>query len=192
MRISSAANGKKTGDGSDVGFFIPLPEDLALQFPSLGDKDKSPPHVTFLYVGAVSKWEQERFLQVAQEALAGFTEPVRAALGEMDYFVDPAKGRRVAVLPVRFSQDLSKLRDKLRGKFRDAGFQVEDSFPQVYRPHVTLAYLDGFDTPYEGFRPEGGWVFSGVEVWGLSVDEAPLLTVKKLARKWARERLYGF
>ncbi|MFA6233496.1 MAG: 2'-5' RNA ligase family protein [Bacteroidota bacterium] len=168
MRISSAENGTKTGDGTGVGVFIPLPEHLAKQFPSLGGEDKSPPHCTFLYVGKVEKDREERFLKAVREALSNVKGVVRGSLYGPEYFVHPAKERRVAVMRVRFNQDLAALRWHLRDALNEAGFNVDDSFPLVYQPHCTLQYLENLTDSYEGPIPQGDWTFEGIEVWGLS------------------------
>jgi len=166
-RLAGAEDGKKEGDRTGVGFFIPLPEELAEAFPSLAPEDTSPAHITFLYVGEVPKEKEADFLAAAREALAEIEGPVRSHYGELEYFVHPAMGRQVAVVLHRFSRDLAGLRWKLRDKLLDAGLQVDDSFPLIYRPHTTLAYLEGTDSEYDGPIPKGAFPFEGIEVWGL-------------------------
>ena len=165
---ADAKNGKKTGDRTGVGFFIPLSPGLGNQFPSLGDDDKSPPHTTFLYIGSVTEEQEALFLEtttrVLGEAIKG---PVRGSLDHLEHFTHPAKNRSVAVTTVRFDQDLSDLRWKLREALLDAGIQVDDSFPLVYHPHVTLAYLEGLDAKWDKPVPTGSWAFTEIEIWGL-------------------------
>lgn len=163
---ASAGNGIKTGDGTEVGLFIPLPKDLAAQYPSLGEFDKSPPHVTFLYVGNCPKNRVPLFLRICQGTLSHFDHPIRAKIEPIDYFEHPDKGRRVAITPIRFDQDMGKLKELLRENLSDAGFEVLDSWP-IYRPHVTLKYLEGFEAPFKGKVPSGAWIFNNLEVWGL-------------------------
>ena len=167
LRLGNAENGKKTGDRTGVGLFIPLPRELADLYPDLGDEDKSTPHVTFLYVGDVTADREAEFLKTVDEVFSGMEGPVEAHLLNLDYFSNPDKERRVAVTPVRFSRDLSDLRWRLREALTDAGFEVGDSFPLVYRPHVTLGYLEGLDAVYGGKVPKGHWVFDSIEIWGL-------------------------
>ena len=158
----------KQGQNTEAGLFIPLPRELAEQFPDLGEEDKSPPHATFLYVGTISKGRQAAFLQVCQRVLKTMRgATVEAHLEGPEYFVHPAKERRVAVMHVRFSHDLAGLRWRLRDALIDAGFTVDDSFPLIFRPHVTLEYLDGLASQYTGKVPTGSWTFSGMKVWGL-------------------------
>jgi len=164
---ASAKDGKKTGDGSGVGLFIPLPDFLAEQYPDLSPHDTSPPHVTFLYVGEVPKDRTEEFVQIVGDVVQEMEGPVRGKLEDLDHFVHPAMERKVGVTPVRFNDEMAELRWKVRDRLVDAGFEVADSFPLVYRPHVTLGYLDGLQSEYEGDVPQGSWDFDQIEIWGL-------------------------
>lgn len=173
MRIRTA---KVTGDGSKVGVFIPLPDDLAGQFPDLSPEDTSPPHVTLCYVGAVPKGRRDEFVAVVTQVLAAEPGPIRAGLGELDSFVSAAADgvRRVVFSRVRFSRDVATIRDRLKHALAQAGFESEDSYPLSYTPHATLAYLDG-DDHYIGNVPEGDWSFSEVSIWGLPKEvQVPL------------------
>ena len=187
--LTSASDGIKTGDGTGVGFFIPLNPSLAAQFPSLGEEDRSPPHVTFLYVGNVPKDREAQLVAVANTVFQGWIRGhVTGQLTDMEYFEQPAKDRRVAVMQLRFSHDMTGLRWRLRDALQEAGFVVDDSFPLIYRPHTTLAYLDGIDAIFDGSIPQGSWDFDGIEVWGMSkvytahFDEATR-TVAKVASR---------
>lgn len=162
---------KTTGDGKSVGFFIPVPEELAGQFPSLGKEDTSPPHVTLLYVGTVPKARETEFVSIATTALSKQPGPVIATIGEPDFFVHPEKDRRVWYSRVTFSKDVAELRDRLWLALEDAGFKVAHSFPLAMFPHITLAYADGEaheHSPWKGDVPGGAWTFDSLEVWGLS------------------------
>ena len=150
-----------------VGLFIPLPPELGNQFPSLAPKDKSPPHATFLFVGDVPPGREGEFLTVVRGAFAGsgLRPPVRATLDRPEYFNSPNDGR-VAVLRVLFNQDMARFRNRVLRALQAADFPIKDSFPYVYRPHVTLGYLgDGED--FTGKVPSGSWEFDQIEVWGL-------------------------
>lgn len=164
---ASAKDGKKTGDRTGVGFFVPLPANLANHFPSLGSEDSSPPHITFLYVGEVPADQESRLLDAASRVFQFIKEPIRAHIQGLGYFDHPGKGRRVAVVTWRFDQDMADLRWRLRDALQEAGFPVDDSFPLVFRPHTTLAYMEGLDAHYEGLVPEGDFFFDRIEVWGL-------------------------
>ena len=162
-----AAYGKKTGDGTGVGLFIPLPEPLASQFPSLGDADTSPSHCTFLYIGAVNKDQEKLFLDTLTQVFTGWDKSVMGVLDYLDYFIHPEKERHVAVMKIRFNQRMDEIRWKLRDALIEVGIHVDDGFPLVYQPHATLEYIGCLDTPYVGTVPSGSWTFNSIEVWGL-------------------------
>ena len=164
---------KTTGDGKSVGFFLPVPDELAAQFPSLGKEDTSPPHVTLLYVGEVPKAREKEFISVATEALAKQPGPVIATIGAPDFFVHPEENRRVWYSAVTFSKDVAELRDRLWLALEGAGFTVEDARPLAYTPHITLAYVNGEaheHSAWKGNVPGGAWSFDSVAVWGLTKD----------------------
>lgn len=170
----------ESGDSTEVGLFIRLPDFLAEQYPSLGAEDTSPPHVTFLYSGVVEKDRQEEWLSICQQVLGGVRGPVRAACeGSVDTFKHAAQNRTVFFSPVRFSHDLAAIRWQLRDALLDSGFDVLDQNPLVYRPHVTLAYVSGLDVSWTGVRPRGAWEFDEVEVWGLPQVETLHFSSKK-------------
>lgn len=162
-RLASAKDGKKTGDGTGVGLFIPVPDSLAVQFPPLGAEDKSVPHVTFLYVGVVPKERTEEFVSIVEEFFSGIA-PVQAAFSGTDSFDNGES--RVAYSKVRFSGNLSQDHDRLKQHLLDLGFGVGHSFP-IFQPHATLAYFDDPREVYTGLVPEGSWVFNEIEIWGL-------------------------
>lgn len=112
--FASASDGIKTGDGTGAGFFIPLDATLGAKFPDLGAKDRSKPHVTFLYVGNVPKDREDELVAVANGVFQGWIRgSVTGQLTGMEYFEQPDKDRRVAVMQIRFSHDLAGLRWRL-------------------------------------------------------------------------------
>jgi len=169
------------GDGtSGVGLFIRLPGHLAEQYPSLGDEDSSPAHITFLYVGDVKGRETEFLEAVGFVVAANANGPVQAVIEPLDYFIHPALERRVALTRVRFSMDMGQLRDRIRQRLLDLKFEVQDGFPLVYQPHVTLQYMDDMDSGYGGVVPTGSWMVDEIEVWGLpQVHQIPLTRIAK-------------
>lgn len=171
-----AKHESQTGDGTSVGLFFRIPNGIAERFPPLGGDDGSPPHVTFLYVGRVPPGQEGRFLKICQDVFSEWGRPTRAHHGDVTYFDHPSEHRRVAVLPLRFEEDLSDLRWRLRSRLLDNGFAVKDRFPLVYRPHTTLAYLEGVGSTWKGGHPGGDWVVNEAEVWGLpgKVHRIPL------------------
>lgn len=188
--VMAKATGTKTGDGDGVGLFIPLPKDLAKQFPSLGDNDDSPSHVTFVYLGDFeTKPEQKKVLEVLKRSLQRWWPKCRATLGQLEYFDHHDKNRRVPHMSVDFDKDMAGLKFRLRQELAEAGIPVKDSFPE-YKPHVTLAYLPGMDSEWTGVQPQGTWEFSEVEVWGLPTVHKLKLgpSIYKISDKWAMAR----
>jgi len=191
---AAAQNGKSTGNRKSVGFFIPLPKELAAQYPSRAPVDKSAPHVTLLYVGEVTAAREKEFLAVVTKVMASEPGPIKAAIGGVDYFRQPDKDQSVAIQTIKFSRDVGEMKKRLRGALEDADFVVEDSFPGAYRSHTTLAYLDGTDSVYEGPVPVGSWEFDSVPVWGLPsnhdiplgewTQEAPVNRTAALVEAW--------
>jgi len=167
-QMVAAKKWKPTGDGTRVGFFVRLPENLASQFPSLGDHDDSPPHITFFNIGDIPKDRQEEFTTRVKNLFLTFRGPVHASLGPIDYFVHPGKERTVAHLVVQFNKSIAQWRSRLHDLVLDMGLSVGDFNPMVYNPHVTLEYMDGLNTQFTGELPKGHWSFNSVEIWGLS------------------------
>ena len=178
MKKSDQHTGLKTGDYSSVGLFLPLPSDLARQFPDT-EEDSSPSHITFLYVGRVSPAREAAFLNIVSSQIRRMRGKLTATLNPRDIFSTQNDGRLRAIhhLPVSFSRDMSSMRRSMRRELMDAGFEVQDSY-QVYRPHVTLAYMDP-GSIYRGPEPKGTFE-PPMEVWGLpQVHSYDFDTIKK-------------
>lgn len=164
--LVAKVTGKKTGNGQSVGLFIPLPPALAKKFPSLGTEDPSPSHVTFLLLGKYEDpKEQKKLVASLQKILGELGKKTKAALADLDYF-DHEDGTRVPHVRVKFDQDLAKIRSEVKRRLLKEGLKVEDSYPR-YKPHVTLAYLDGKKSTWDKGIPTGSWDFDSIEVWGL-------------------------
>jgi 2'-5' RNA ligase len=186
-RSAGPSDGKTTGDSTEwTGLFIPLPRHLADQFPKKqSGNDKSPPHITLLYVGNVKGREAE-FVSTCQRVVSEeLREPVTANLEGLDYFTHPAEERRVAILPIRFSHRMAELRDRLKSAVQDLGIEVGDSYT-VYRPHTTLDYLDGLEAEFGGVTPTGSWTFDEIEIWGMPKTHKLKAGSAKVAREALR------
>jgi 2'-5' RNA ligase/ribosomal protein S18 acetylase RimI-like enzyme len=151
---------------TSVGLFIPLPEDLAAQYPTKSE-DPSPAHVTFLYVGSVPEEREEEFKILCTQVFSEVRGPIRAALRGLDRFLSPEQ--KVIFSRVRFSRDLNRARDLLRTRLESAGFEVKDSFPR-WNPHVTIAYVP-VDAEVKVEAPVGTWDFDSIQVWGMGDPE---------------------
>lgn len=166
-RFASATDGRKTGDREWVGFFMPAPPPIARQCPPRSGEDKSPPHVTFLYVGELKPEQDQILIDTARRVFSDFPKTVRVDLGGLNYFYHHKKDRRVALARVSFDQEMAKLRVHLFSKLRKAGIHPQDSYILNYRPHMTLTYIDNMSERYDGKVPTGSWDVSGMEIWGM-------------------------
>jgi 2'-5' RNA ligase len=178
FRAASEKSAAERGNRSNVGLFIPLPEELAEEYP-VNEEDPSPPHVTLLYVGEVPKDREEEFIGIVSSVLMTEPGPIRAWTNGVDKFVHPTDPQTVFFTPIRFSRDLGMIRDRITLALGAKGFPVANSFPLAYTPHTTLEYRPGTDHEhgYEGLVPDGAWEFSSIEIWGLpKVHEIPLDT----------------
>lgn len=179
--------GTKTGDGEHVGLFIPLPKHLAKKFPDLGEHDDSPSHVTLLYIGEFK--DKDKLVDLEESigrALGDWPSKIKADLNKLEYFDHEDQDRRVPHMSVKFDKNVSKLRDDLKSKLAKDGFKIEDSYPD-YNPHVTLAYLPGLDSEWEGDTPKGSWSFDEVELWGTPRVRSYRLgdrSAKSVAARW--------
>jgi 2'-5' RNA ligase len=192
-RTADAKDGKKTGEGTSVGLFMPLPAELTKQFPRTRGTDKSVPHVTFLYIGEVAPEQEPTVVDIINRNLSKLG-PVRATLSGLEYFINQ-HGQKIAHVEVSFNVDMAAVRRKVRRELMDAGVDVQDSFQQ-YCPHSTLAYLDDLDAEWLGPVPTGQWDVGFIELWGASkLHQIPLGTpaserVRALAASLKRADLY--
>jgi 2'-5' RNA ligase len=175
-------HGHKRGDGTSVGLFISLPKGLAKRFPTLYPEDNSPSHVTFLYIGEVKGDErQKELIQVLKEVFSDCWEDCVGQLQSLEYFDHEDKDRRVPHMSVAFNRDMEEFRDCVKKGLEEGGFPVQDKFPE-FKPHVSLAYMPGMDSQWDGERPNGAWQFDNMEVWGLPDKVHRIPFGKKSAR----------
>jgi 2'-5' RNA ligase len=191
--LASRTAGVSTGDGKFVGFFVPLPPELAEQFPDLGEEDKSPTHFTFLIIGEVPPDKREEFLAKSEDIIRSFRGPVHAMLGGIDYFTHPAKERRVAYVSVKFNKNVADWRSRLYDMAIEMGLSPTDVSPLAYNPHVTLEYMDGLYSRYMDPVPTGSWYFNTIQVWGLPEEhEFPLgvSTANRVADRQLKKKVH--
>ncbi len=188
MFIQAKGSGRKCGDGSSVGLFIPLPVHLAKKFPTLIPDDSSPSHVTLLYIGEVKEAKRQAALIDVLRQMCGrfYWTSAEARLGDIDHF---DHGHRIVPhLRVEFSKDFSSFRRLLKQELEQAGFPVADSHVE-YHPHVTLDYMDPEDE-WKGPKPKGKWTFDQIEVWGLP-DQVPKIQLGRPKMANHREMAMG-
>jgi hypothetical protein len=167
---------KETGDGTQVGVFVPLPEGIASQFPEKS-QDKSLPHVTLCYIGPVMKEDQESLVEAIKEFYSRESGPIKARLSQVDCFKSTAG--KVIYSQVVFSKDMGSMKDRLKSFLEDKGININDSHPLAYTPHSTIEYLEDPNEIWTGNAPVGSWTFDTVEVWGMDkVHEVKLQGVR--------------
>lgn len=149
-----------------VGFFIPVPEPFRDQYPERGDIDPSPPHVTLLYVGEVSEDQKQDLVDIAIDVLGRIEGPVLVRPMGIGHFDIPESGHTVVYERVRFSHDLAKYRSMLYDALVEAGFDVQDSHPLAYSPHISLYYRDLGDREKSVSVGNQRWSFDSIQIWG--------------------------
>lgn len=152
--------------GESVGLFLPLPNDLADQYPMDGkaEEDPSPPHLTLMFVGDVDL-DREEELRAVCAKLCASAPSLTLSLKEPTTFNND-DGQTIIHSPV----DGSRLHDVnayLKAGVKAAGFEISDKYPD-YKPHVTIEYVDeGATAAYADLMPEGTWEASSAQLWGL-------------------------
>lgn len=182
-------NGKIT-----AGVFLPVPGNLALQFPDKAEHDDSHPHFTLLYVGDVCpagfKLLVEGVRSVAKRIMpftmvmkrySEFTNPEGQTIPHMTgeaqiHFADSAHRM---VVP---SFGLGYLHAMLHGAVTSRGVEVAHRYgpesppaPSAahFKAHATLQYLEPGQL-YVGPKPTGQWRVTHLEVWGWDTIKIPL------------------
>lgn len=182
------ADGKVT-----AGVFIPVPYDLARQFPRKDEHDDSVPHFTVLYVGDITPEQQENLVS-AVYAVAQRWQPFWMRMNQYGEFTNP-EGQTIAHMigdaRVRYrspagvvTRGLEALHAELFMAAEIAGVPVAhrygvesdvplDARPILFKSHATLAYLEPGET-YSGPMPKGTWLVDELEVWGHEKIRVPL------------------
>lgn len=152
--------------GEHVGIFVPLPEDLAGQFPPEGKEgeDSSPPHITLLYVGDMKDpKEQKKMIDVVKKTVSALG-PFEVSLGIVKEFLNE-KNQRVTHSIVE-GEELHKLNNILKGVFKLVGIPFSDKYPE-YKPHVTIEYIEEDEEErFANTRPQGDWIVEHIWIWG--------------------------
>lgn len=142
-----------------VGLFIPLPRELAKQYPPK-QEDKSDPHITVLYIGEASIDELDLIEKVSRKVLSKY-RPLEIFIGGLAWF-DSNEDGQVAHSMVE-AKNLHTIHKHLWDELEKAGIEVDHAYPE-YTPHVTLSYA-GNKRQYDGPVPEGSWECNTIELW---------------------------
>jgi phage-related protein (TIGR01555 family) len=165
-----SVNEPQTQPAADVGprelcIVLKLPPEFA-RFVPFKSEDKSPPHVTLVYVDDVDPSEFDALLAELHSTFADI-EPFNVTHpGDVAYFDNPERvgKQRVAYAVTSFNTDEQALFAELAAAIESFGLSVQ-VHGDKYTPHTTLAYLQTTDETYVGAVPKGTWSAVEVEVW---------------------------
>lgn len=182
-------------DGTiSCGVFVPLPFNLARQFPNKDHEDDSVPHITLLYIGDVDPADYERVVSAVTRVARHWT-PFRMEMLTYGEFHNPkgqliphmkprAAGLRTSLLDFRgFENPLGVLHQDLKQAVERLNVPVAHTYgPEGdpnrpdwanFKAHATLDYLPG-DATYDGPKPTGSWRVTEIECWGHEKYRIPL------------------
>jgi len=181
----------KTG-ALTCGVFLPLPYDLAKDFPDKSEHDDSVPHYTLLFVGPCTPAQFKTLVMVIR-GVAVKLKPFPMDLASYGEFMNK-EGMKISnmgpSLIARFR--MAALHGILRRAVESLakGVTVKHTYgpgesksipyEAQFKPHATLAYLPRM-MPYRGPKPTGSWNVTELEVWGHEKVRIPL--GKTLARQ---------
>lgn len=174
MTKDPATDDVKRSDG--CGIFVKLPNKIALQFPPRPEEDKSPPHITILYIGKKTPKEVEKIKNIVKNELKDFSS-LKCKLDGVDY-LETEDDKIVAYAKIK-CPELKKIHNKLRKAIEDAGIEVEH-FPG-FIAHSTLEYRD--DKNYTGPEPSGEFEINELEMW---FEEGKVQETWTLEEEWVK------
>lgn len=155
--------------GEHVGLFIPLPADLAEQYPIEGreGEDDSDPHMTLLYIGDVSEDKFDELISVIKESLQGISSFELSLLPPESF--KNKEDQEIIHSPLEIISDdidLTELHNILRRNIEDANFEVKAH--KEFKPHITIEYVNpNEESKFKDIQPTGSWLVDEIEIWGL-------------------------
>lgn len=155
--------------GEKVGLFIPVPDDLAKQYPPEGKagEDDSAPHLTLLYIGSVEPERFDELKQIVEEELKG-VRPFELTLGHVDVFINH-EDQAIFHSTIKdvAGTGMAEIHDSVRKRLLDAGFTIKHA-SRSFKAHITLEYVNPGEEPkFSDVEPEGSWLVDEIEIWGL-------------------------
>lgn len=176
LRISLRGRGlmeAREDEGPDhresVVITIPLPKRVSEEWPSLGDEDDSPTHITMLYVGEVCRKGYTRILKAVHDVCAS-VKPFTIEMTDYGEFQNPG-GQTIAHMIPRalHGTELAEIHERLWQQITGRGVEVQHIRDGAFKPHATLAYVESGES-YDGPKPAATWGCSYLDVWGASED----------------------
>jgi len=187
------------------GVFIPVPYNLAKDFPDKSMFDDSMPHLTVLYVGDLDPKSYRVLVNLVRKFaekikpffcdLAMYGELLNKEKQKVAYMAPSAvNGTKLALvhgLLRRFIEDAGKEYKLAIGHEYGPNDTASLPYEMRFKPHATLAYLKPME-PYLGPKPAGSWRVHELECWGHETIRIPLgKTVAEQPTKLTREILSG-
>lgn len=157
-------NNRDKPAGESVGLFIPLPSDLAKQYPPKGEgNDNSPPHITLLYCGTVPEHMEDKMEEVCKQVCTNF-KSFNVKIKKPRKFIND-KNETIRHSPIA-SLRLKRFHECMKEAFMQAGLPLSDKYPD-YKPHITIEYIpQGQKSQYKEIKPQGQFKVEEVHMWG--------------------------
>lgn len=140
---------------------IPLPEELAKQFPPAPNKYGEDPHISVLFVGPQTEAEFGKTVSVIQDVLSKW-RPFHVDLAGYGEF----ENHEGQIIPhaIPYADEIPMLHNAMWSKLQEAGLEIAHH-KGPFRPHATLAYVEK-GGKYDGPRPKGRFTVNGVKING--------------------------
>lgn len=156
----------QTGDNTEVGIFFRAPQKLNKLRGSLGQTDRSPAHVTFLYIGAVDKENENKLIQIVQNELSKLPSNVYFELEQKIRYFKNGIWSWPAYQAVKVPKQIYQIRKNIKARLIENNIPVSDEY-DIYKPHITRDYVDPENLPK--IEPISyKWKCDNIEIWGLS------------------------
>ena len=170
--VEWSKNGEEHNSG---GLFIKLPRELSKQFPS-NEVDKSPKHITLVYIDNINSIPEEKLLNIVQE-LCLQTKPFPVRFGPNAKSFPRGDDGEPVVAPVKSSK-LKRFHNMIKETLRSNQIAADSKFPE-YLPHVTLGYAQNRKEKraLKDLKLAGEFIVKEVWIWGLS-SGPQLITLK--------------
>lgn len=175
---------ERNKDGTmSCGVFIPLPFDLAKDFPDKSHEDDSVPHLTILYAGNLGAQDYAKFVNVVGRVCRS-VKPFTMDLAHYSEFINKNDQTIAHMVPgFTGSSILARLHGMLRREVEAEGIKLEHNYGPMDNPlvpyevkfiaHATLNYMKPGEM-YRGPKPTGSWKVTELECWGYDKYRLPL------------------
>lgn len=146
---------------------IPLPPELASEFPPAPNKHGESPHISVLFVGPQTEQEFDKTVEIVRELIQHWN-PFHVDLAGYGEFLNHAG----EVIPhaIPYADEIPLLHNAIWGKLQAAGLAVKHH-PGPFRPHATLAYQEKGKS-YDGPKPKGQFTVNGLKISGYRPETA--------------------